>query len=357
MDAIRPAFLIVALALLATFPAGCRRAAPPAPPPEPPDVEPAATVDAERIVPATFSRLPAPGDDGDLTATISADAFPRGASVTFRPDAACRWSVPEQTVRVGDDPVAITVQGPPALALADGRLDPPLSVMATVAQPGRPADVRRMRLEPTHEQVAVLRQEPRAADVPTAPGPVTIDGRLDEWQAVAMLDLPYQERRSGVARLCWRPDGLYGAFDVADLSVNVPDELQNTFQADGLELWIETDCARALDITRSRRAHKFSFGPDPAAGDGKARCAVIAGPFRETPCRLEAAWRKTERGYTLEFRIPSQWLAPARMQPGTLMGFHYVLFDDAAHAEDTRPYIRGFYRKPYLWGALRLARD
>ena len=185
------------------------------------------------------------------------------------------------------------------------------------------------------------------------PANIIIDGDLADWVNVPWLERPFHGTRSTCARFCWSDDGLYGAFDVTDDHVDPPQDLADTFRADGLELWIETDAARALDSTRTRFAHKIAVVPESSGDGGKARSAIVDGPLAgKTP--VEAAWHRTPYGYTLEFRIPADVLTPAHMAVGAKIGFHYVLFDDAAHAEDSRIFIRGFFRKPYLWAVLRL---
>jgi len=320
----------------------------------------AATVAAEdiRVLAANFSRLPMPGADGELTVTLAGDppvslegGLP-AAGLAVRGAQGCAWAVAEQAVPQGGA-VTFKVQAPEKLAIVRDRFDPSLDVEFTVERDGRREAAGRFRIEPAAEFLRDLAEVPPAAEIPRGPPELTVDGDLADWAGIGFVDLPYWRRKSETARFCWRDDGLYGAFDVVDANVELPASVAETWRADGVELWIETDGARALDVTRTAFAHKFCVGPDPANEGGAARAAATAGPLKGRPGAIEAAWRRTARGYTLEFRIPAETLAPARMGPGTRMGFHYVLFDDAGHAEDTREFIRGFFRKPYLWAALR----
>jgi CubicO group peptidase (beta-lactamase class C family) len=313
----------------------------------------AASDPAERVV-VEFSQFAAPGNR--LTVTLPDEAFPAGATVTFRPAAGCRWTFAETTGQAGDAQMKLMVEGPPTLKVIGNGFEPPLEASVTVKAEGKPEEVRIVRLCPSKEQVEAITAAPQIIDVPHGAAEITVDGDLSDWQGIALLDLPFWGCKSTMARFLWRADGLYGAYAVNDDSIEPSATLAETFKADGLELWIETDGARSLDITRNPRALKASFSPDMASGPGRARSEVIFGRFKGKANPIRAAWKKTAEGYTLEFLLPAEMLAPAAMEAGTTLGFHYVLFNDARHAEDSIEYIRGFYRKPYLWAAIRLVR-
>ena len=264
--------------------------------------------------------------------------------------------MPVQEAVIADGSVSFTVQCPQTLRLAEGQWDPPLEILAKLAFKNgkdRPPETRRLKVLPDAGLIAELTKLPAMTGVPRGPREVKIDGKLEEWSSVPYLELPFHRKTSTMFRLCWGEGGLYGACDVPDAGIETAPELPDTFRGDGLELWLETDAGRALDTTRTAHVLKIAMMPDLNNKGGKARSGIVMGSRLFRQGSVECAWQPTQAGYTLEFRIPAEILAPARMNTGTRMGFHYVIFDDAMHAEDSRGFIRRFFRKPYLWALLR----
>jgi hypothetical protein len=305
---------------------------------------------------AEFSRFPLPGADGEVTVVMPAEAFPNVASISIAPGEDASWSVPLQEAVITESSVSFTVQCPKTLRLAEGQWDPPLEILAKLTfqnSKGGSPETRRLKILPGAQTIAEVRELPPVTGVPQGPREIRIDGKLEEWSSVPYLELPFHGKTSTMVRLCWREDGLYGACDVPDAGIETAPELPDTFRGDGLELWLETDAGRALDTTRTAHALKIAMMPDLKNKGGKARSGIVMGSRLFRQGSVECAWQPTLRGYTLEFQIPTELLAPARMNAGTRMGFHYVIFDEAMHAEDSRVFIRRFFRKPYLWAVLR----
>lgn len=337
-----------AVCLPALLAAGCSEPSP--------ESRPASTTEGtaptgQRSIVADFYRLPLPPDT--LPLTLPADAFPAGKTFTMKPAQGCPWTFETYTDLARSEEVKFAVTAPETLRLAGGDFVPPMDIDVTLEEEGRPDEQYTLRLLPQEELADQVAAEPPVVAVPRAAEPITIDGVLAEWQAVPLLHLPFHGQASRNTRLAWRDDGLYGAVDVADSNIEV--NVEDTWTADALELWIETDHRRALDVARNPNAQKFVFLTDPADnGPGKAQVLVVTGLHKGQETGTTAAWQKTDRGYTLEFRIPAAVLAPASMQPGTRMGLHFILFDDGGHVEEFVASVLGFYRKPYVWGAIEL---
>jgi hypothetical protein len=129
------------------------------------------------------------------------------------------------------------------------------------------------------------------------------------------------------------------------------------WEGDCLELFVEADYGRSLNALRNPSAFKFEIYPLP---DSPGRRAGVRGGYGRIVGDanvIQAAWQRTPDGYNIEFLIPASALSPARMEPGTKIGFHYALRDDGRALElftSTRD-RGGFGQTPLYWGALRLA--
>jgi hypothetical protein len=107
-----------------------------------------------------------------------------------------------------------------------------------------------------------------------------------------------------------------------------------------------TDFARATGPSPQTR--QLHFTPGSAPGLALAAPAKLSG--------LRAAWQPREGGYVLEFFVPAEVLSPAKLQPGTTLGFNFALYDDGAPLElfFCTP-KHGGYARPDLWGAVKLS--
>ena len=346
-------FVRFGLIALAALTAGCRDtdAEKPTTGPPPAAVKAKELKPPDRTIRADFTRFPV-GEE-ILTVTLPDDAFPRGTSVTLRPAEQTLWQFEETRFSVDGSTMEIKVSAPDELRLAGGSFEPSLDIAVTVEQEGRQPQSSLLRVGPADDLVRQVTAEPETVDVSHFDGKITIDGDLSEWKDVEFLWLPYHEAKSQTARFCWREEGLYGSVTVPDSSIEPNLELTHT--GDALELWIESNLARSLDYTRNPYVHKFVFLPDARAGDGgKAHVQIVMGRFATQATPIAAACKVTAEGYDLEFLLPAEVLAPAKMAAGTKMGFHFVLFDHGSHVEEFVASVRYFFRKPYLWGAIRL---
>ena len=177
---------------------------------------------------------------------------------------------------------------------------------------------------------------------------IKIDGDAGEW-TVASLPLPFMKKDSGSVSLCWGEDGLYGLVKVADKAIEV--DAQSPWMGDCIEVWIEKDFARAVD--RTDNAAQYVFAPNPDGKPGECIVVIPWGGENDLEEDLKCAWKKTPRGYVLEFMISAKLLAPAKMAAGTKIGLNYAVDDGGEPVEQffSDKDIDDGYRTPSSWGA------
>jgi hypothetical protein len=115
------------------------------------------------------------------------------------------------------------------------------------------------------------------------------------------------------------------------------------------------DAARRVSIRDDTPTGKLLLYPQPSGDGGRAGLLVHSGRFFRN--NVTAAWKRTRRGYDLEFLISPKALAPAKLATGDEIGFHFVLCDAGKAVEqfvDTSA-VASAWRTPIFWGALRLA--
>jgi len=299
-----------------------------------------------------FPALPQPGQTTRATLRGSGLAMARHLAVE-QADEPRGWRVVPREGAPEDGEFAFEVTPPDGLTVSLSGLDPPLRVTltATVATGTFQGRDVGLGLAPAMARLTV--PEPEPVDVPRAPGEIAVDGDLAEWADVPSLPRPFQGAESSCLRLCWRPEGLYGAATVRDDSIRA--EPEAPWQADALELFIDKDFSRATE--RTAQSAQYAFSPAPAAGPGAGHWLVAYGGYGEAQADVRCAWSPVEGGYVLEFLLPARVLAPAAMEAGTVMGLNFALSNDGVPVEQfysDKNRDRG-WGTPIRWGAVRLA--
>jgi hypothetical protein len=283
-----------------------------------------------------FPELPRPGVEGVVK--LQASGLPKGATIDIAASSETSWSVRPVTFRAEGEGVELAVSPSEEVKLAmtpwHGYLVPPLMLRLAITVDG---DTRRCG------SVPVLIQRNALAALVPPPEPVAI-GRAsrDEGQEVPPLHLPFTGAPSDSFRVAWRSDGLHGA-------VSVPEP-----QASSLELYFETDGRRRLLAGKESNASMLILRPSPDGSDGPADVELRFG--RCDADAVTAAWKHAANGHILEFHLPTSALAPARMEAGAELGFHFVLRSRGAVVEqfaDTSA-MEAAWEAPVCWGALRL---
>jgi len=306
---------------------------------------------------AELAAMPRPG--AESRAVIPAGAFPKGCTVKITRATDCPWTVRPISFVGGAGPVTLTVSPPPGVKVAAtpwmGHFKPQLSLSISLTSGAKSYSHDGVPVLISPATLRRLVGEPKSADVPPVPGAVAVDGRLADWKRTPPLELPSTGGASQRLRLAWSERGLYGALSAKDSRLRTDNK--NPREADCLELNVEMDRHRRLSVRRESKAFKLFVYPGGDAEGGRAGVHVEFGPIKSR--QISAHWKRTDRGYDLEFLIPAKAFDPARMAAGTRMGFHFVLYDDGRPLEqflDTTR-IESVRSKPFFWGTLRLGNN
>jgi len=205
--------------------------------------------------------------------------------------------------------------------------------------------------------------DPEPVRVRYGGAPIVVDGNLDEWGGIAPLPLPQLGPNvAGPFLLCWREEGIYGALRATDEDIRPNHE--EPWTADGLQLFVETDCARSPEPTSNSMT--LTFWPDPEAGPGGARISVYwpatersaDGTGKDDETGILCAWSQTPEGYVLEYFMPAAALTPARMESGTRLGLNLLLRDGSITPtlQLRELGIEDGHLRPNTWGVVELAR-
>jgi len=186
------------------------------------------------------------------------------------------------------------------------------------------------------------------AQVGSMKNKVTVDGKADKWKAIKALPSVSAKKSAGAMKLAWREEGLYGFITIKDAKIDV--DVDNPWTKDCVEIWLETDFARAG--TMSDNSFQIAFAPTPPAFDGK--CVVLVPQGSMDPAAITAIAKKNADGYTIEFFIPAKELKPAKMAKDTKMGFTYSIDDEGKAIEQFfgDKQVDAGYSTPSSWGAI-----
>lgn len=184
---------------------------------------------------------------------------------------------------------------------------------------------------------------------------VKVDGDSKEWNDIKPLPLPFMKKDAGSLKLSWNKDGLYGLLAV-EKKGEIKVDAQHPWAGDCIELFIEKDCSRAGDKEDTENAAQYAFAPGEEGEGGDGTIVVAWGAERDVAADMTCAWKKTDKGYILEFFIPSEMLDPAKMKEGTKIGLNFAIDKDGKASElffSDKDVDQG-YRTPSSWGAIIL---
>lgn len=157
---------------------------------------------------------------------------------------------------------------------------------------------------------------PPDALMPKLSGPLSLDGRLDEWQSV--LSVPVRDKAcltinnkrlqwqgpddaSASVRIAWNDEGLCIAADIRDNDVFNDREPEFLFLQDGLEIFLDVRNSRTVG-TKPISAGWYQFFIRPPMGDKGPEFHSINGKIRTEDIRLAST--SSAGGYVLEILIP-----------------------------------------------------
>jgi hypothetical protein len=187
--------------------------------------------------------------------------------------------------------------------------------------------------------------------VPQLSAAFTVDADPAKWAAIPALPAPFSRKASGMLKLAWRPEGIYGLLQTADDRISV--DAFSPWTRDCLELWLETDCAHAYDM--SAHSYQIALAPNPDAGPGRG--VVIPAQGRLDKEKVQLAWKPGAGGYVLEFMIPAGELQ-LDAKPGTRIGMNYAVDLKSLAIEeffDDKDMDAG-WGSPCRWGTIVLGR-
>ena len=188
--------------------------------------------------------------------------------------------------------------------------------------------------------------------VPNAQKKITVDGNPAKWTAIKALPAPNTNKPAGAIKLQWSTEGLYGLLQVKDDKIDV--NVDTPWSSDCVEIWLETDFARAGQM--SDNAFQIVLAPNPNALNGKSLVLVPQGTMDAEA--IKAITKTSKEGYTIEFFIPAKELTGAKMVVGTKIGFDYSVDLKGKSVESFAgaKTATGGYANPSVWGAIQLAK-
>ena len=192
-------------------------------------------------------------------------------------------------------------------------------------------------------------------EIPHGTAKITVDADSSDWEGIAPMPQPFMEKTTGPVKLCWREEGLYGFVTATDDDIS-PDE-ERPWQGDSFELFVEKDFRR--EPFKHYNSFQFLFSPAPDL-EGTECYIMSLHPSDEPELEesLQAAWKKTDNGYVLEFMIPADAMDPAKMAPGTRILLHFVISNDGESVEQffCDKSLDNQWARPKTWGPAILAK-
>jgi hypothetical protein len=191
--------------------------------------------------------------------------------------------------------------------------------------------------------------------IPYSAEKITIDGDLADWSKIASLPSPFMNKPTSVFKICWREDGLYGSVTAVDSEITP--QPGTPWTGDTVEIFLEKGLSYVGGYTNNTGQYAFSPGSD--RDDGKCHVTTIW-PKNDKALadKLVNAWKKTADGYVVEFMIPADVMAPAKMEAGTKFLLNLALSDAGQPTEQfyCNKDESSNYCRPVSWGTVILAK-
>lgn len=202
--------------------------------------------------------------------------------------------------------------------------------------------------------LTLLVPQPEIIEISRIGDSVKVDGDASEWADISPLpQLPF-DKKPGSVKTAWNDTGLYGLLEMEDDDIKMNAEAPWT--ADSLELFIENDRKRVFSYRKNKYANQIIFSPDTENGEGNARIYYSYGNAKDNPNHGgQAVWKKTEKGYIIEFFLSRVILDPIKLEAGTVIGFDLKLNNDGKTIErfNAGPDVKSMWSRPVTWGAIQ----
>jgi arylsulfatase A-like enzyme len=194
-----------------------------------------------------------------------------------------------------------------------------LAARRGVTKPGTPAN--------TGYALAEVASKPAIVGlIPKATKPITLDGKLDEWDGAFVTPVhvghPDWANRGGEFAYLWDHQNLYigqRCLDQKPAHVGAENQLWN---GDSVEFYLDTRSGRQLGTGQFGPGTLHMFFTPFTGTDVKPRFQVRDLPaFKDFKLQgAEVAGQKTPWGYTAEFRLPWSNFPNFKPAPGTVIG-------------------------------------
>jgi hypothetical protein len=257
------------------------------------------------------------------------------------------WKVPAQGIRVEN------------LAPGEERSVPVEVTWTSARQEGASAKVR---FTPDGREGGETEAPliPGEFTLPKAPA-IVADGNLNEWTERHRLPDwilgSTAEKKDAKIWLGWTEQGLAGAIEVEDAKGYVED-VKKFWIGDALEIFFSSD-ASARGTSYKKGDHQFWFVPQFEENRVYAGRWKVGEEIPETKYDLpgvKSAVRRTEKGYVMEFVLPSSAFDTFRAKAGTKIGLsvNLTLRGEIGDREVFWPRVKGFGNNlnPSVWGVM-----
>jgi hypothetical protein len=203
------------------------------------------------------------------------------------------------------------------------------------------------------DQAPAVGSEKAPVAVPQLAEKLTVNGDAAKWDKIKALPAPFAKKDAGSVKLGWTEDGLYGIAQVKKAGKIVIDDT-TPWSADCIELFLETDAARAAEL--GSNGMQLVLAPEPKNNTGK--CIIVIAQGSIDASAITASWKAAEGGYNIEFLIPAKALKPAKMAADTKMSFNYSIDIDGKATEQffSDKDTDDGYKTPKNWGMIQLAK-
>ncbi|MBD3322785.1 MAG: hypothetical protein GF350_16925, partial [Chitinivibrionales bacterium] len=203
----------------------------------------------------------------------------------------------------------------------------------------------------TIKKIAGDGSENNPVKIPKRTRKISVDGYVDEWDSVPSMPLPLQHRDTSSFYFAWSKDGLYGAAVIDDSVLHLYDG--DPYLGDCIELFIDRNVTTTKD-TIYDDAVQVMFLPtlDMIAGS----CLVHI-PYKwnsRDKELLQSAWNWHEKGYTIEFFLPAEFLRPAMMKKGVKFRLNFNRTQDGKPEEQFFAENHEVCFLPKHWGLCEL---
>ncbi|MEW6357661.1 MAG: sugar-binding protein [Planctomycetota bacterium] len=171
--------------------------------------------------------------------------------------------------------------------------------------------------------------------------PVTLDGKLTEWQKAETIEIDHAKTSFGVTSsdadasymlgTMWDENNLYVAIFVKDSKIVTDQKGEDLYKADCIEIAIDLD--NQSEGSYQKDDYQFVFcpsGPDKRPQKWMYRNPVTG---NQEPKDVQVASVLKDDGYVLEIAIPWKALGEFRPAAGTVIGFQHDIRDYDANEE------------------------